>query len=416
MTKQKILKNGVILVWEEISHVRSCALGIFVKTGSRHERADENGAAHFIEHMLFKGTIQRDAAQIAQETDLIGGQLNAYTTKETTCFYARCLDEHLPQATDLLADMFFDSRFDEEDVCTERGVILEEIGMYDDTPDDLVSERLSAAVYKGSALARPILGRKKTLETMTGDSLRSYQQAHYRAGDVVVALAGNITQAHLDDLEERFSKLAPGSNKKPKLVEYRPAFTVKKRAIEQNHLILAFPGLPQGDARRYELQVLSSILGSGVSSRLFQHVREQQGLCYTIYSYGAAHQDTGTFCIYTALGRETEAQALATIKQTVQDFVMYGPDEEEVVRAREQSKANVLMGMESTQARMSHLGRSTLLMGHVQTAEEIEASYDAVTTEKITALSQEIFDFSQLSLSAVGRVGSVEAYREMVQG
>jgi len=414
MIHAEILPNGVRLLREPIAAVRSCALGIFVATGSRHESAAENGAAHFIEHMLFKGTSNRSAAELAAESDFIGGQLNAYTTKETTCFYVRCLDEHLGQAADLLCDMFFRSRFDEEDVQTERGVILEEIGMYEDTPDDLVAERLAAAIYRRSSLGRPILGREKTLATMTGESLKAYKDARYRGGDVVVALAGSFSEAQVDRLREEFSQLPPGQNPPIKPAAYRPATTVKKRAIEQNHLTLAFPGLPFGHARRYELQVLSSILGGGVSSRLFQNVREQQGLCYSIYSYGSAHEDTGLLCVYTALGKDTEQQALATICDTIVRFAADGPTAEEVRRAREQSKSNVLMGMESTQSRMSHLGRSSLFHDHIPSAEEIAAAYDAVTLQGVQNLAQELFDFDAASLSAVGRVAAAETYQSLL--
>ena len=415
MIQSEILSNGVRLIWEPIAAVRSCALGIFVATGSRHEASAESGAAHFIEHMLFKGTENRSAAALAAESDFIGGQLNAYTTKETTCFYVRCLDEHLGQASELLCDMFFRSRFDEGDVQTELGVILEEIGMYEDTPDDLVSERLAAAVYGRSSLGRPILGREKTLRTMTGESLRAYKDAHYRGGDVVVALAGSFSQEQVDRLREEFSQLPAGQNPSPKYAVYRPAVTAKKRAIEQNHLTLAFPGLPFGHERRYEMQVLSSILGGGVSSRLFQNVREQQGLCYSIYSYGSAHEDTGLFCIYTALGKDTEQQALATVCETIVGFTAEGPTAEEVHRAREQSKSNVLMGMESTQSRMSHLGRSSLFHDHIPSAEEIAAAYDAVTRQGVQDLAQEIFDFAAASLSAVGRVAPTEEYRDLLR-
>lgn len=413
---QETLPGGVRLIYEEIDSVRSCSLGIFVGVGSRHESAAEGGAAHFIEHMLFKGTEKRSAAALAEESDLIGGQLNAYTTKESTCFYVRCLDEHLDTATDLLCDMFFNPRFDEADVVTERGVILEEIGMYEDTPDDLVTERLSAAVYKGSPLSRPILGRRKTLEGMTGASLLEYKNRHYRGGDVVVALAGRFEPRHLDALRAWFSGLPAGENHVPKAAQYRPAVTVKRRAIEQNHLTIAFPGLPFNHDSRYDLQVLSTILGGGTSSRLFQQVREQQGLCYTIYSYGASHTDTGMFCIYTALGKDMEQKALTTIRKAVEELAEKGPTEQEIYRAREQSKANVLMGMESTQARMSHLGRSTLFSTHIPTTEEISAAYDRITPEGVRKLARELFDFSQASLSAVGRIDTAEEYEKLLRG
>ena len=415
MTYEKItLPNGVRILTEHVPAVRSAALGIYVGTGSRQEKAAENGAAHFIEHMLFKGTARRTAADLAGEMDAVGGQINAYTTKESTCFYARVLDTHLPQAADILCDMFFSSKFAQEDVETERGVVLEEIGMYEDNPEDLCAERLAAGVYHGSALARPILGRKATLEKMTGPWLKAYMTSHYLAGDIVVALAGSFTQRDVDDLTARFSAMPAGGLPQPKAAVYTPCVTVKKKAIEQNHLTLAFPGLSYGDSRRFALQLLSSILGSGMSSRLWQQVREQRGLCYSIYSYGAGHADTGLYAVYTALGRETEEEAIRTIVDTVKAFRDGGVTREELDRAREQSKANVLMGLESTQARMAHLGRSELTTGEVLTPDQIIAAYDAVTAENVRGLAEEMFDFSRASLSAVGRVRTADEYRELL--
>ena len=409
------LPNGVRIVTEHVPAVRSASLGIFVGTGSRDEKPGEGGAAHFIEHMVFKGTERRTARQLAQEMDAIGGQVNAYTTKECTCFYARSLDEHLDRAMDMLCDMVFCSRFDEADVQTERGVILEEIGMYEDNPEDVCAERLMGAVYKGTPLARPILGKKATLEKMTGAWLKEYMTQHYRPEDIVVALAGSFPELMVEELKARFAGLELGREKKTKPVGYTPAFTVKKKAIEQNHLTLAFPGLPYGHERRFQLQLLSSMLGSGMSSRLWQEVREKRGLCYSIYTYGAGHAETGVFAVYTALGKDTEAQALQTICETVREFAEHGPTREELDRARELSKANVLMGLESTQSRMSSLGRGTLLQGRPLKTDEVIEAYDAVTVAGVRDLAQELFRFENASLSAVGRVGDEGYYREIVR-
>ena len=414
MYERIILPNGVRILTEQVPGVRSAALGIWVVTGSRHEKAGENGAAHFIEHMLFKGTARRTAAELAEEMDAVGGQVNAFTTKESTCFYARVLDTHLAQAADILCDMFFHSRFDGGDVDTELGVILEEIGMYEDNPEDVCAERLAGAVFKGTPLARPILGRRSTLEKMDGDWLRAYQREHYTPDRIVVALAGNFTQADTDDLKARFGAIPSGKKQAMRLAAYKPGIVVKKKAIEQNHLTLAFPGISFSDGRRFTLQLLSSILGGGMSSRLFQQVREQRGLCYSIYSYGACHDDTGYFGIYTALGRETEGEALDTILAVVRDFTEHGVTQQELERAREQSKANVLMGLESTQARMSNLGRGELCQRQVMGPDEIIAAYDAVTTGDIQRAAEELFRFDTASLSAVGRVRGVEQYQELL--
>lgn len=416
MVQIETLPNGVRLVTEHIQTVRSAALGIWVGGGSREEEGAESGAAHFIEHMLFKGTARRTAQDIARETDAIGGQMNAFTTKECTCFYGRVLDDHLPQALDILYDMVYHSSFTQEAVETERGVILEEIDMYEDTPDDLCAEKLAAQVFRGSPLARPILGAKETLEGMTGDFLRDYHRRHYEGHNTVVALAGSFSPAILDDLRQRFSRLPAGQPRPLVPAAYTPGFVATAKPIEQNHLTLAFPGLDYNSPRRFALQLLSSILGGGVSSRLFQTVREQQGLCYSIYSYGAGHADTGLLGIYTALNRDTEAKALATIRQVVDQLRQEGPTQEELTRAREQSKANVMMGLESTQSRMSHAGRSLLFSGEILTPEQIIAAYDAVTREDVIALAQDLFRWDQASLSAVGQVRTPQEYQTLVLG
>ncbi len=415
MYEKMVLPNGVRILTEPVSGVRSAALGFWVGSGSRHERAEENGAAHFIEHMLFKGTRRRTAAQLAEDMDAIGGQVNAFTTRESTCFYARALDTQLPRASDILCDMFFSSRFSEEDVQTERGVILEEIGMYEDNPEDLSAELLAREIYRGSALARPILGREATLKRMTGEWLKGYKEAHYLPGDIVVALSGSYTRADVEELKERFSALGGGALPKPRKAVYHAAVAVRSKDIEQNHLTLAFPGLPYGDRRRYALQLLSAILGGGMSSRLWQEVREKRGLCYSIYSYGAGHAEVGALCVYTATSPETEGEALRAIRTVTRELRERGVSEAELSRAREQSKANVLMALESTQARMSNLGRGELLTGQVLGPEEIIAAYDAVTAEEVQALAEELLDFRKASLSAVGQVGEKELYRAFLQ-
>lgn len=408
---QITLPNGVRILTEHVPAVSSAALGIWVNTGSREEKASENGAAHFIEHMLFKGTNQYCAREMAQRMDAIGGQVNAFTTKECTCFYARALNSHLREAADILCGMFFDAKFAEEDVQTERGVILEEIGMYADDPADLTMERMSAVIYKGSSLARPILGKKSTLEKMSGAWLKEYKRTHYLPDRVVVALAGSFEDSFVEELKDRFSAMEPGKLPKSKAAVYHPALTLKRKATEQNHLLLAFPSISDADSRRFTMQLLSSILGGGMSSRLFQEVRERQGLCYNIYTYGSGYQEVGTFHIYAALSKETEQQALAAIRETVERFTQEGVSQAELDRVRELAKANVLMGLESTTARMNHMARSALRQEPVRGEEEIIAAYDAVTADQIRELAQETFRWDQCSFSAVGKVDAEDVYR-----
>ena len=409
MYQEIIRPNGARLLMEEVPGARSAALGFFVGAGSRHETAAENGSAHFIEHMLFKGTHRRSAADLAMDMDAIGGQINAYTTKENTCFYARSLDRHLDRALDILSDMLFHSRFAQEDVDTERGVILEEIGMYEDTPEDLVAERLSAAVYKGTALARPILGTQATLANMTGESLKTWHKNHYRAGNMVAALAGSFSQAQVDQILSLLDTLEPGGIEQTP-AEYKVAVTSRRKNMEQNHLILAFPAMNYLDPRRYQLLMLNSLLGGGCSSRLFQQVREQRGLCYSVYSYVADHEDVGLQGIYTAVNPEQEAEALAIIRSILEDLAEHGPTQEELDRVREQATAGLLLGSESIQSRMSHLGNAALLYHKVREVDEIIDRYNAVTRDQLQTLAGEMFNWNNASLSAVGKVKTIADY------
>ena len=408
------LPGGLRLAGERLTHVRSCTVGVWVRVGSMNELPEENGLSHFIEHMVFKGTQNRSARDIAEEMDLAGGQLNAFTSKECTCFYAKVVDDDLPLAIDVLADLVTAPKFDPVELEKEKGVVLEEIGMYEDTPEDLVSERLAAAVYKGSPLARPILGRASTLAPMTGEWLKTWQREHYRPGSIVVSLAGSFTQAQVDALCVRLGALESGPAPTTGPAAYRPAVTAKKKAIEQNHLLLAFPAPNYLDPRRYQIQLMNAIFGGGCSSRLFQEVREKRGLCYTTYSYVADHADTGLLGVYTALSPELEGEALDAACALLRELAEHGPTQEELERAREQAKASVLMGLESIQARMSHLGTSQLLYGSVLEQDDILDAYDAVTVPQLRQMAEQIFDFSQLSLSAVGRVPPAEEYAQLL--
>jgi len=408
---QKItLSNGARLLTQAVPGVRSAALGFYVGVGSRHERAEESGAAHFIEHMLFKGTGRRSAAQLARDTDAIGGQFNAYTTKEHTCFYARTLDRHLDLGLDILTDMLFHSRFDQGDVEMEREVILGEIGMYEDNPEDLVFERLSAAAYQDSPLARPILGRESTLSGMTGEWLRQWQRERYHAGTLVAALVGSFTDRQVELLTRTLAQLPRGEEAGTAPSAYRPAVTARKKAIEQNHLLLAYPAPTYLDERRPQAALLNALLGGGCSSRLFQELREARGLCYSTYSTIDNHADTGLIAIYAAVSPERERDALDAAREIVQTLAEHGPGQEELERVREQAKANLLLSTESVQNRMNQLGGQTTLYGQVLEVDELLERYDAVTREQVRELAQEMFRPDMASLSAVGQVGEPEDY------
>ena len=414
MYEKITLPNGVRIVYEYIPHVRSVTMGIWVGTGSRFENVQENGASHFIEHMLFKGTTRRSAADIAWESDRIGGQINAFTTRECTCFYGRVLDDHLNILTDLLCDMFFNPRFSQEDVENERGVIFEEIDMYEDAPDDLASERLFSGVFKGSALARPVLGSKKTLSAMTGQSLRSYMLSHYDASSVVVAVSGSFRNSDIDRIKSCFSALESHGKNVIKTARYKPVLVTKKKNIEQNHLCFGFPGLGINSESRFAFQLMSSILGGSMSSRLFQTVREKNGLCYGIYSFTGSYSREGLFSVYTALNREMESRAISLILSEIERFIEGGVTDDELSCAREQARANILMGLESTSTRMNRLARGELFSGGVLSVDEICQRYDSVTKEQIRTIAEEYLAPSGLSLSAVGKTVNADSYRELL--
>ncbi|MCL1807298.1 MAG: insulinase family protein [Oscillospiraceae bacterium] len=414
MIQIKTLPNGARIIHEYMEHVRSAAVGFWVGHGSRHEPKDMGGASHAIEHMVFKGTQKRTAAELAAGMDAIGGQVNAYTTKESTCFYARTLDSHLPEAIDLLSDLFFNPLFDEEAWELERGVIIEEIAMYEDQPDDLVFQNLFASVYAGQPLGATVLGTPETLASMTAADMLKYKNTNYRASDVILSLAGHYAQSDFDMLERLLSVMP--ESKSPALVtcKYTPAFSLCEKDIEQNNIVLGFPGLPLDRERVFAYNILTCILGAGMSSRLFQAVREQHGLCYSVYSYQAAHRDTGVAGVYLGLGRETEKQALELTRKVIEEFTKDGPTEDELSRAREQNKANQLMSLESTVSRSSALGHAALFYGSAMEPDEIAARFDAVTRDDVMEIASNIFDFQNVSLAVVGKPEEESVYRGLL--
>ncbi len=405
------LPNGVRIIYEHTSSVRSAAVGIFVGVGSRHEKPMENGSAHFIEHMLFKRTKNHSAAELAYIMDGIGGQINAYTTREQTCFYAKVLDTHLNTAIELLSEMFFDCAFDEAEVNSERGVIAEEIGMYGDTPDDVCYEKLMTGCFHG-ALGRPVLGKSSTLAAMTSETLRSFKENHYTAGNIVLSLAGSFTQEQVDLLAKKFSCLPKAKKDKYSKASYTAHTVAKKKNTEQNQFCIAFPSNRLADDERFAINLLSTILGGGVSSRLFQNIREKNGLCYSIYSFQSSFLDSGLLAIAAAVNKETEIRTLSLIGEQLRKLVQDGVSETELGRAREQAKSSLVMGLESTSSRMLKLGNALTAIGKCMTTDEIIARYDAVTPEIILDLARNRIDFSNVSLSALGKVSTTDEYME----
>ena len=411
MYEKITLPNGARIVFERMEGVRSVSLGIWVGAGSRFERAEEGGSAHFIEHMLFKGTETRTAAQLAEEADALGGQLNAYTTRDNTCFYTRVLDTHLPRAAEVLADMFFRSRFDEADVENEKGVIGEEIDMYEDTPEDVAAENLLAGCFPG-ALGRPVLGTEETLAGLSGRSLRAFMERTYTAPRIAVALAGSFTDADVDAVARIFAQMPPAERGEPERSAYAPCLTLREKAVEQNQLVLGFPGLETASEERFAMQLFSNILGGSSSSRLFQTVREKHGLCYSIYSFTAGYQDTGLFAVALAANRQSERRALGLTIDELRRIRDEGVTAAELGRAREQVTASILMSLESSASRMNRLGYGELFLPRgALTPDELIERYEAVTLADVRSLAQRTLDFRRASLSAVGRVADGEEYR-----
>ena len=403
------LPNGVRIVFEHMPGLRSASFGIFVGVGSRNEPSSDGGSAHFIEHMLFKSTKHHSAQELSYIMDGIGGQINAYTTREQTCFYAKVLDTHLGTAIDLLCEMFFDCAFDEEEVKSERGIIFEEIGMYEDTPDDACYERLMSACYRG-ALGRPVLGKTKHLNAMTGASLRQFKDSHYTAGNIVLSLCGSFGEAHILQLSERFSLLKKTKAANPRRAVYTPHTAIKRRRTEQNQLCLGFPSICVTDERRFAMNLFSTLLGGGVSSRLFQNIREKHGLCYSIYCFQSVFSDCGMFSVAAGVNRETELKTIGLICDELRSLIDDGVTQAELDRAREQAKSSLVMGLESSSSRMLKLGNAMQAHNKCVGTDELLECYDAVTKEEIHSLAQEIFHRDQLSISVLGKAKDESDY------
>lgn len=412
MVENYTLKNGIRIIAEKLPYVRSVAVGMWVGSGTRHENPEINGISHFIEHMLFKGTESRSASELAEAMDILGGEINAFTTKECTCYYGRVLDTELPEAIDLLADMFFNSRFDEESVSVERGVILEEINMSRDDSADLAIENLLLGVHKGTPLGIPILGTSESLGNINGAVQRDYIKSHYTGNAIVISVAGNYSDGDIEKIKGIFS--AAGAYERPRSgkAEYKKHFSEEVRKTEQNHIAIAFPGLSYRSEKRFALQILNGIVGANMSSRLFQRIREELGLCYTVYSFLSSHEETGVFGIYLGTGKETEKQAVEEIGAEIKRIVEKGISHEEINKVSTQMKSGMLMALESTASRMNHMGKSILLSGKILSPDDIAARYDAVTPNDAAGLAAEIFTPENLSISVVAPDGGSERYAE----
>jgi len=392
LIKKYTCQNGVRIVLENIPTVRSVAIGIWIGTGSRNENKQNNGVSHFLEHMFFKGTKTRTAREIAESFDSIGGQVNAFTSKEYTCYYAKVLDDHAGYALDVLADMFFNSTFDEEELKKEKNVVYEEIKMYEDTPDDIVHDLLSRATYGDHPLGYPILGTEETLATFNGDTLRDYMNDYYTPDNVVVSIAGNVSEEFIKQVEKHFGSYETGAKKR----EFeKPSFMVekiaRKKETEQAHLCIGFNGLEAGHDDIYSLIVLNNILGGSMSSRLFQDVREQKGLAYSVFSYHSSYQDNGILTIYGGTGKNQLNLLFETIQETLSTLKSEGITAKELANSKEQMKGSLMLSLESTNSRMSRNGKNELMLGRHRSLDSIIELVNEVTEDSVNSLAKQVF-------------------------
>lgn len=404
------LENGIQVVLEEIGYVRSISFGIWVKNGSRNERPNENGVSHYIEHMMFKGTQNRTARQIAEEMDALGGQINAYTTKEYTCYHTRVLDKHVQKAMDVMSDMLLHPAFAQEEVEKERNVIQEEIYMYDDAPEELVHDCLQDGIWQNSSLGMPILGTEESIAGLTAERIRGYYEKNYHTDNIVISVAGNFQREQmLELLNQYFGRWHAKQPYQPYQTKasYQMVRIQKRKDIEQLHTCIAFPGLEREHALKYALAVFQTIFGGGMSSRLFQKIREEQGLTYSIYSYTTAFADTGLFSICASMNPAQAEIVYQSIAREINAIQKEGISKDLLHVTKEQMISNFIMGAESTLNRMTAAGSALLLRGAVQEMEEVIQKIEVVSQEDIAQVMQLIFS-GQPSYSAVGNLKGVD--------
>ena len=412
MTNIMQLSNGITVTTEVLPYLRSTSFGIWIKAGSANEDDKNNGIAHIIEHMLFKGTKNRDAKQIADEMAKIGGNMNAFTSKECTSYYATTLSEHLPIALDIISDMLSNSLIDEKALKKEKGVIIEEIDMYDDSPEDLVHEMLQQRVWKDHPLGYLISGTKKIVRKVTRDEILDFMDTYYVGENMIISIAGSFNEEEiLAMLEEKFGVIkAKGikSGRKLDKPEYNRVFCKRDKDIEQLHCNIAFDSISYLSEERYIFSILNSILGGSVNSRLFQKIRENSGLTYSIYSYGSSYHETGLFQIYAAMNPNQTATVVKKIYQIINDVKKKGVTVEELMMTKEQIKTELILGNESAKSRMNSNGKSMLNRGHLTTIEELIEGIEKVTRENVIDFANKYFNIQAASISLVGNMKDVD--------
>ena len=396
------LKNGLRIVSESRSSVETVSVGFWIDVGSRHETLKLNGITHFLEHMLFKGTKTRSAKDIVLEIEAVGGHMNAYTTRDNTTYYARVLKNDLPLAVDILCDMLRNSLCASSDVEREKEVILQEVGQALDTPDDVVFDNLQAAAYSNQAIGRSILGEVANIKSFTQDDLLGYLQSNYSASNIVVSAVGNLKHKDLVSLvESKLADLPTGTGKTPEPASYTGGRKIESRELEQVHYTAAWPSYSYHDDNYYAMQVYSTILGGGMSSRLFQEVREHRGLAYSVYSFTSSHADTGMFGLYAGTSPDMVEEMVPVIKGEMEKLAA-GPESVEFKVAIAQLKASLMMALEATTSRMEQLGRQQLVFNRVIPVEEMIANVEAVELDHVQKIAMKICDTEQPTLAIVG--------------
>jgi predicted Zn-dependent peptidase len=412
--RRTVLPNGLVVLTERMEHLRSVAMGVWIKSGSRAEEAEINGISHFVEHMVFKGTRGRSAQHIAREMDSIGGNLDAFTGKETICFNVKSLAEHVPIALDVLSDLVLNPVFASSDIERERGVILEEIKIDEDNPDILVHELFTQNFWKDHPLGKPILGTSTTVARLDQQRLLDYHFGRFHAGNMVFSAAGNLQHDEfVQAVTEKFAGLHPGelTTELPAPLSSARILLKNKKSLEQVQICLGVPSPPVADESRFATLILNTVLGGGMSSRLFQTIREERGMAYSVYSDITPYRDTGALCVYAGT---SAGKALECIDLIMAEFARLKQEplsQEELTRAKDQLKGNILMGLESSNSRMANLARQEMYFGHFFTSDEIIARVEAVQAEHVQRMAQQIFDPERIAVTLLGRLDGIKLSR-----
>ncbi len=410
MYRKDTLSNGVRVVSETLPKSRSVSIGVWVKVGSRHESPEIGGISHFIEHLFFKGTEKRTAKDIAIEMDSLGGEMNAFTSQETTTYYAKVVDEHLPVVIEILADILLGARFDPVEMEKERKVILEEIKGVEDTPDDYIHELFTNTVWPDNSLGRPILGTRDTIKALKHNDIISYIDNYYHPKEIVISVAGNFEHTRLIELlNMHFGKLARvGVSKKEVTPAFTRAISVKKKQLEQVQLCIGFKGLPYIHEDRFVISALNTVLGNSMSSRLFQEIREQNALAYSIYSYVASYRDTGMLTVYAGADPSNALEVVRLVVKEFRKIKEEGITPAEELRVKNQIKGSLILSLESSNSHMSRLARQEIYFGKYLSMDDIIKGVEKVTTEQVQRLARQLFISENIALTILGPLSKAD--------